>query len=452
MHRGLSLPAANYNQSLSHLEDLESKVALQLQTFLGPEDTLNRTTPLTLADVGQEWIDAAKNVVSFETKLAEATLKTVIEGQDPALSYYPRTLDQQLTPSIDWSLLLSDLLPSDVEYTRPIIIPYPEYLAALETILKSTSTKTLRNYFSWRILESQASRLGAPYKQEPDEDRWRICVGAIKENLGDLAGHYFVERVLPRASLNHFKSMYDSILSTYGDAFLTLDWLDKTILDGALKKIQNMVAAIGQSREDPDGASSASLEENYRDFAIDPTDYFGNLDRKSIWSPVFNVEYPEYLNFGSMGVTTGHKIGWWTPATEQAFEEHSQRFVEQYSAFPVKGPDGQDHYHDGKSTLGENIADNGGIKYAFRAWQKRYNSDPSGKKHKNFKLPGMEKYTAEQLFFMSHSHMWCGKQTTQLDLQNLKADVHSNMMYRIIGSLRNSLTLPGPSTVRPIPP
>ncbi|KAG9061773.1 hypothetical protein KI688_006924 [Linnemannia hyalina] len=130
---------------------------------------------------------------------------------------------------------------------------------------------------------------------------------------------------------------------------------------------------------------------------------------------------------------------WWTPATEKTFTEKAQCFNEQYANYTIKGPDGTDLHLDGPKTLGENIADNGGVKYAFRAWQSRLKADPTGKKYKNFKLPGLEKYTPEQLFFISHGKVWCSKETPEYSATLINVDNHSLNKFRVLGSLQNSV-------------
>ncbi|KAF9154688.1 hypothetical protein BG015_000216 [Linnemannia schmuckeri] len=96
--------------------------------------------------------------------------------------------------------------------------------------------------------------------------------------------------------------------------------------------------------------------------------------------PFFHVGNPEYVNYGGIGAVGGHEIGWWTNAMEKAFDEKSQCFVNQYGNFTIKDPNGKDMNLDGQLTLGENLADNGGTKMAFRIWQSRFKSDSNGRK------------------------------------------------------------------------
>lgn len=356
---GLSLDATSYNQSLPELANLESKIAIQFQTFLAVEDIYaNRIEPITAADVQQEWVDAAKDVVAFETLLAHATVKTRVQSKLPkGLFYNLHSIDDlsAMVPSIDWSSLLSELIPAEVGYTRPLNLQGPAFLPALETILNSTSTKTLHNYFAWRIISAQSERLEAPYSPSSEtEERWMTCSNIVARQLADITGHYYVERALPDSSQTVLRTMLKGIVSAYGEGFPTLSWLDQRTLDGALKKLHAMEEVIGQSAESPNGASSESVEEYYRGFTVDASDFYANMDQKSIWeaekaysginqpvpkdkmagypptevnasylpltnriyfyagliqSPWFHASNPEYVNYAGMGSVAGHEIG-----------------------------------------------------------------------------------------------------------------------------------------------
>ena len=140
--------------------------------------------------------------------------------------------------------------------------------------------------------------------------------------------------------------------------------------------------------------------------------------------PVFDVAVPQYLSYGAFASVAGHELShafdstgrhydqngnftdWWTNSTVAAFKERADCFVKQYSNFSIPGPDGEPLYVNGKLTLGENIADAGGVSAAFKAWKIREKEAPE----KNKMLPGMEGiFTKDQLFFVNYANWWCGK-------------------------------------------
>ncbi|KAG0302166.1 hypothetical protein BGZ97_002475 [Linnemannia gamsii] len=489
--------------------------AAMFQVVFGEEDVAKRTQPLAPKDIKKEWVDAAKAVVDFEIQLAGiATPRDDL--WDPIKSNNPRTIEQlaTLTPSIDWTVLIQEVLPEGVKNSRPVLVSSVSYLTKLDPILQKTPAKTLQHYFSWLVIQNLANHLGKPYTQPLDAynsvlngipanvkvDRWKPCVSVVSDNLGQMAGHYFVEQTFKGNSRKEVMSIIENVLGSYGKSFPTLAWLDKTTREGAMKKLKAIVQLVGYSTDAPDVASSKALDEYYKGYTVAANDYFGNQLKYSVWSafdtfrqlplpvnkntmgmvpstvnayyspssnsinfpagilqlPFFNVENPEYVNYGSMGVVGGHEIGhafdnsgrhydaigriqnWWTNSTSKAFDERAQCYVNQYGNFTIKGPGNKDYNLDGQLTLGENLADNGGIKMSFRVWQSRAKSDPNGKKIKNYKLPGLDKYTPEQLFFISYGRLWCNKMRPEALLNLVRTNPHSPAKWRINGVAQNS--------------
>ncbi|KAG0266786.1 hypothetical protein BGZ95_003000 [Linnemannia exigua] len=482
------------------LKELEEHIAHMFQAVFGKEESnktkkenkneendekKKRLTPKQPDDtkpdihVDQQWRDVAKEIIEFEKQLA-AMSSAMEDRSNPLKNDNRRTITQlsELVPGIDWALFISETLPRGVVNSRPIIVESPGYLAQLGPLLQKTKAQTLRNYFIWKVISDSPAtealmidhtrmhtRLARRNNNHrtttktiprtvtnniirtaslPDTDipRWQTCVQQVNENLGDLAGHYYIQTAFPGNSRPTVLSIVDSILQTYKRAFPTLQWLDKTTLQGALQKLKDMVRLMGYSTKNPDVASSKSLQTHYKDLPISRTDYFANLNQYAIWStrlemsklnqpvdrkhfltypqlvnafynpsanqilfpagilqrPFFHVDNPEYVNYGGFGVVAGHEIGhgfdntgrfydsigrvhnWWSNNTIQAFNQRSQCLIDQYGNYTIKGPDNKEHHLDGKLTLGENIADNGGLKYSFRAWQYRLQSDVNGKK------------------------------------------------------------------------
>jgi endothelin-converting enzyme len=137
--------------------------------------------------------------------------------------------------------------------------------------------------------------------------------------------------------------------------------------------------------------------------------------------PVFDVNVPQYINYGAFGAVSGHELShafdstgrhydqngnftdWWTPETVAAFEKRADCFVDQYANYTIPGTDDKPLHVNGRLTLGENIADAGGLSAAFQAWKKRE------AEHANEDLPGLGDFTQDQLFFVSYANWWCGK-------------------------------------------
>ncbi|KAF9933261.1 hypothetical protein FBU30_006029 [Linnemannia zychae] len=511
---GLGLPAKSLYQIPAIVELYQGVVAQMFQIILGDEDVANRTEPLTPKDIKQEWLDAAKDVVAFESELA-AIGTEIVDQRDPLKSNNPRTIDElsAMVPSIDWNLLVQDAFPTGVDTNFSITVNSPKYVTDLGVILNNTTTTTLQRYFTWSAIRNLAKGLGEPYNQPlkallsalngvsatAKVDRWKTCVADVDSSLGEIAGHYFVKERFKGNSREDFMAVIDSLRATYLKVMPLYNWLDKSTLDGALTKLKAMEALVGYSTGSPDVSSTKSLQEYYKDYNVTRDDYFGNIIRNQIWSnakyasflgtpvdrkkmltypetvnafytpsgnqilfpagilqsPYYQADNPEYVKYGFLGVIAAHEIthgfdsmgshfdskgalrNWWTNSTRAAFNEKAQCFVGQYGNFTIKGPDGKDYNIDGALTLNENIADNGGLKQAFHTWQDRYKSDPTGRSYKNFKLPGLDNYTPEQLFFISYGRLWCQKLRPEAGVQQLKTDTHSPAQWRINGAVMN---------------
>ncbi|KAF9337015.1 hypothetical protein BG006_006489, partial [Podila minutissima] len=272
-----------------------------------------------------------------------------------------------------------------------------------------------------------------------------------------------------------------------------------TTRDAALKKLNAIAEVVGWSTALPDVASSKSLEEFYTNYTVVPDDFFANIFQGSTFlneqiflqldkpvnrgslldspqtvnafyspytnqilfpagilqDPYYHVDNPDYTNMASTGLIAAHEfthgfdsqgrkyddtgrlLNWWTNATAQVFTDKSQCFVDQYGNFTVDGPGGKPLNVNGLLTLGDNIADNGGLKMAFRTWLDRFKSDPHGQKYKNFKLPRLEMYTLEQLFFISYGRLWCRKETPESVQLKILGDAHAPAKWRVNGPVQN---------------
>lgn len=123
---------------------------------------------------------------------------------------------------------------------------------------------------------------------------------------------------------------------------------------------------------------------------------------------------------------TGNYTDWWDEESTKAFEERAQCFVEQYSNFTVIGTDSKVHHVNGRLTLGENIADAGGIIASFGAWKN--GGEASADRH----LPGLSAFSKEQLFFISYANWWCSESTPQAAERAIYTDPHAPMPARIL--------------------
>jgi endothelin-converting enzyme len=167
--------------------------------------------------------------------------------------------------------------------------------------------------------------------------------------------------------------------------------------------------------------------------------------------PSFSGVLPEYVSYGGFGTVVGHELthafdntgaqfdeigryrNWWDNSTTVRFEGKTTCFVKQYSEYFVEGLQGEKVFVNGKLTLGENIADSGGLNAAFKAWKKRE------KNAFNPTLPGLEKFSNDQLFFLSFGNSWCSKKRKEALLEQVYTNPHSPSDNRILGPVANSV-------------
>ncbi|KAL1918107.1 uncharacterized protein VTP21DRAFT_3373 [Calcarisporiella thermophila] len=159
-----------------------------------------------------------------------------------------------------------------------------------------------------------------------------------------------------------------------------------------------------------------------------PAFHFNGADKPDSQSP-------RCLNYGALGFIVGHEI---THGFDNIGRE-VQYFLNQYSKFSVKGPDGADHKVNGKSSLSENIADNGGMRQAFVRWKKRFDLDPQMQKLNNRRIPGLENFTREQLFFIAFAQYWYSIETPAFLVNQALDKLHAPNRFRVNGVVQNSV-------------
>ncbi|KIW66438.1 hypothetical protein PV04_05773 [Phialophora macrospora] len=332
--------------------------------------------------------------------------------------------------------------------------------------------------------------------QDPDTkpERWRKCVRHVDSGLGWILSRFFVEKAFSADAKAFGDQIVTDIKDQFIEKLKVTKWMEKEVIDLAISKVHNIVQKIGYPDKSPNILDPEKLKEYYASVNINSTMYFENAvsliqnEVKEEWAalgkpvdrdqwdmtvptvnayynppgneivfpagimqfPVFDVNVPQYLSYGAFGSVSGHELShafdstgrhydqngnftdWWTEKTVENFKTRAECFVEQYANFTVEGPDGKPLHVNGRLTLGENIADAGGLAAAFKAWQKRAAEKP------NQDLPGLDFFTQEQLFFVNYANWWCGKTRKETAIQRIYLDPHAPKFARILGTMANS--------------
>ncbi|XP_070330265.1 membrane metallo-endopeptidase-like 1 isoform X1 [Odocoileus virginianus] len=343
---------------------------------------------------------------------------------------------------------------------------------------------------SQRFKEARASYRKALYGTTVEEVRWRECVSYVNSNMESALGSLYVKEAFPGDSKDVVKELIDKVRAVFVDTLDELSWMDESSKKKAQEKAMNIREQIGY----PDyilEEANKHLDEEYSNLNFSEHLYFENglqnlkagaqrslkkLREKvdqNLWiigaavvnafyspnrnqivfpagilqPPFFSKEQPQALNFGGIGMVIGHEIthgfddngrnfdkngnmlDWWSNFSAQHFREQSECMVYQYGNYSWDLADDQNV--NGFSTLGENIADNGGVRQAYKAYLKWV-----AEGGKDQQLPGLE-LTYQQLFFINYAQVWCGSYRPEFAIQSIKTDVHSPLKYRVLGSLQN---------------
>ncbi|XP_014211901.1 neprilysin-4-like isoform X2 [Copidosoma floridanum] len=431
----------------------------------------------------------AEELVQFETHLANITI-SLNERRNATELYKRMTLERLHTaiPQIDWHRYLSIVLARPVNYSEPVVLFTMKYLQDLVELIARTPPKTVANYLLWRFVQHRVNNLDDRFQEakqtfyyillgrKKSPSRWKNCVAQVNANLGMALGSIFT------------LAMTHEIQRAFRELLNQSNWLDSVTKEVAGEKVQAMNLRIGY----PDFIlRSRELDHRYKDVEINPDRYFENTlnilrhltrieqDRlgkpvnKTQWNaapaivnayynrnenqivfpagilqpPFYHRYFPRCLNYGGIGVVIGHEIThgfddkgrlfdkygnlhrWWSKDIIDEFNQRATCLIDQYSRYVV---DEVAMPINGVTTQGENIADNGAIKQAFKAYEKWMSENEDA----NESLPGMEA-TGRQLFFLNFAQVWCGSMRPEAMRNKLKTAVHSPGRYRVIGTLSN---------------
>ncbi|KAF9430764.1 hypothetical protein BGZ76_000716 [Entomortierella beljakovae] len=482
------------------------------------QDTVQKLFELIFDDknsmaIPEHFQKAAKDAVQFEYAL-NTIIQEAYNVEEPSNRDTLHTIEElsALSPSIDWDEIFKIALPSGVQRPKDFLAAPIDYFIKLSELIASAPPNVIQNYIVWKTIIQNYQSLATKYRQpisdlfalhngNPAKDRVTTCIRSfLNADLPHLVGYFFLKAAYNDDTGSKVHEMADSIIHTFNTAIESYDWLDSYTKNGAFEKINAIRQVIGHSLSNPDDGSLQSVDEYHSNITIKPDDMFGNVITAKefvshnmfkklsvphdpeqledapqtvnafyhpirndieilagiIQRPMFNLGYPEYLNYGSIGSVIGHEIthgfddsgrnfdatglyrDWWSNSSTIEFNERSQCFIDQYGNFTYRAPDGKDHALDSTLQLGENIADNGGIKKSFETWYARYQSDKSGLKYNNKIVPGFEKFTPEQLYFIQFGHVWCSKSTLDYNARVALSDPHAPPKWRIIGTVQNS--------------
>lgn len=429
----------------------------------------------------------ARTVLALETKLAQASMSRV-EQRDPAKVYHkmPLAAFQRLTPGIDWAAYFAAVGAPRV---ATVNVRQPAYFRAVDSLLAREPADAWRTYLRWHAISSAANALSSPFVNErfafmstftgakEQQPRWKRCVNSTNAALGELVGQEYVKQTFTPESKARALAMVGNLQAALRDRIAGLTWMSDSTKRQAEAKLAAFTRKIGypdrwidySALHVTDGSYYTNLRraarfEEARDWAklgkpIDKGEWgmtpptvnaYYNPSWNEIVFPAGILQPPFYdpnaddaVNYGAMGAVIGHEMthgfddqgrqydargnlrDWWTPGDAARYTAEAQKVVAQFNGYTVV--DSSTHVN-GQLTLGENIADLGGLTVAYAALQKANAGKP---------VQRIDGFTPDQRFFLGWAQVWRQLQRDEAARAQVAVDPHSPGMWRVNGPLSN---------------
>ncbi|MEV0945053.1 M13 family metallopeptidase [Rhodococcus sp. NPDC049939] len=477
---GISLPSKNYYTDPQYAEILDAY-----------RNYLHSSLGLIGIDDAQASVQADQ-ALDLEKALAAASLSPE-EARDPGTQYNLVTVDEAnaTTPAFDWRPYFEE---QNVSPDEAFSLADTTYFTQVNQLLDQAPIDQWKSYLRAQVVNRSADRLSKPFRDNKFEfnkqltgnaeqsERWKLAVGDVNSAMGEAMGRLYVEEAFDPAAKQSAEELVQNVLDALRVRIQNVDWMGPETKQRALDKWSQMVPKIGY----PD---------NWRDWSglqINEGEYFANLaaadkfnhaydlakigepSNRSDWvmtpqtvnayyspndntinfpaailqAPFFDPNADDALNYGGIGSVIGHEathafddqgsqfdgqgnhVNWWTPEDRAQFDSRTAKLVEQYDAYtPIPGM--PDVHVNGELTLGENIADLGGVNTSYDALQTILDSHPGAA------VEEIDGYTPNQRFFLNYARVWRDKTRDAALLTQINSDPHSPAPLRVSGVVAN---------------
>jgi putative endopeptidase len=428
----------------------------------------------------------AKSVLEFETIIAKASADRV-SMRDPNKRYHIMTKKElaALAPDFDWEAYFKLVNAPAFETLN---VSAGDFLKQLEETLPGESLDAWKAYFEFHLLRARAAELPDTFEKE-SFDFWQRtltgvkeprprqfrCVQVVDRQLGDLLGQKYIELAFGADARAQITQLVDHLEKALGEDIKTLDWMTDPTKKAALAKLQAITNNVGNpktwrdyskvtiARDDFFGNATRLTEAMYRqrigkigkptdktewtmstptvNAFYSPQNNSINFPAGILQAPFFDPQRDMAINYGGVGAVIGHEMthgfddqgrkfdgagnlrDWWTPADGAEFEKRAACIANEYSGFTSV----DDVKLNGRLTLGENSADNGGLRVAYMALEDALKGKGEVK----------DGFTPEQRFFLGFAQIWCENTAPQEARNRAMTDPHSPGRFRVDGTLQN---------------
>ncbi len=429
----------------------------------------------------------AQKIMGLETALAKVSM-TVVERRDPEKLYHklPVTDLDKMAPTFAWNRYLRE---TDTPAVQSLNVTTPDFFKGLETVLQKQDLPTIKTYLKWHLVHAMAPMLPSAFVTENFDfyskklqgqkelrARWKRCIHSTDHELGEALGQKYVELAFPPESKARTLQMVHDIEAAMQADINQLSWMSPQTKQKALEKLHAVANKIGYPdkwrdyskydvvRGDALGNFMRGNEfESHRQIAKigKPVDrgewgmspptvnaYYNpqmndiNFPAGILQPPYYDPKANDAVNYGDAGGVIGHELthgfddegsqfdakgnlaNWWTDADHKEFENRTQCVADEYDKFVAV----DDVHVNGKLTLGENVADIGGLKLALMA----YLTHQAG-----VTAPAEDGFTPEQQFYLSYGQGWCENDTPEALRLLAQTNPHSPTKFRVNGVVVN---------------
>lgn len=428
---------------------------------------------------------AVKAVMSIEMRLAKSS-RSQVDLRDPHANYNKMDLAtlKKTFPTFDWATVLTT---AGLKDTKEVNIGQPDAMKEVADIINTVSLEDQKLYLQWQVINSAADYLSDDFvaqnfdfygktmsgKQEM-QPRWKRAVSTVDGALGEVVGQMYVEKYFPSTSKERMIALVKNLQAALGERIKGLEWMSESTKEKALDKLAAFHVKIGY----PD------KWKDYSKLEVKNDSYWANIERANRWehddmiakagkpvdkdewlmtpqtvnayynpttneicfpaailqAPFFDMNADDAMNYGAIGVVIGHEMthgfddqgrqydkegnlkDWWTEEDAKKFNERAQVMVSFFDSIQVA----PNVHANGRFTLGENIADHGGLQVSYQAFKKAMETSP---------LTVVDGFTPEQRFFLSYANVWAGNVRPEEILRLTKIDSHSLGEWRVNGAL-----------------